>query len=157
MKQKEKYKMNKKICWLILFIVFLLFILSIFSLNQYLHEIRKKDRLSSLERLDNFTMTISKENRCQTREIMTFEDHKLIYYCIDEVRIHYGDIYIPLKEAISSGYVNLETLLSHTIREENGFYRYQNSRTQTEFYILVTSDAIYIMPDSFSKQLFLPL
>ncbi len=150
-KPKHRFKI-KKTFYLVSIFIFLLFALVTFSLNNYLFTIQRTERLSKLENYENFTMTANFESRCQNHEIMTIDDKKIYYECIDQIYIHYGTISLFLQEALEKEYITIESILSHTIKmpskkeESFSIYLYQNTRKNLCFEIFIDENSIVFRP-----------
>ena len=115
-----------------------------FSLDKYLYQIQQTEWLSKLENYDNFTMSIRTQNRCQKREIMQYNDKKIVFDCIEQVYVHYGTITIFLTDALNENYITIDSILSHMIKERNqkNLYLYRNQKLDIEFYIRITEEEI---------------
>ena len=101
MKKKKRFTNIKTTVILTSFLLFFLLSLCVFSLDKYLYQIQQTEWLSKLENYDNFTMSIRPQNRCQKREIMQYNDKKIVFDCIEQVYVHYGTITIFLTDALN--------------------------------------------------------
>ena len=148
---KKKKMHSKKTFVLLSFFLFLLLVVAVFSLDNYLYVIQRKERLSKLDNYDNFTMTAYFENRCQDREVMEVDEKKIIFSCIDQIYIHYGSVSLFLEDALNNEYITIDSLLSHTIKRSNkaeatALYYYQNTRKNINFEILIDETSIVFRP-----------
>ena len=149
---KKKKMHSKKTVVLLSFFLFLLLVVVVFSLDNYLYVIQRKERLSKLDNYDNFTMTAHFENRCQDREIMEVDEKKIVFSCIDQIYIHYGSVSLFLEDALNNEYITIDSLLSHTIKrsnkekEDTDLYYYQNMRENISFEILIDEVSVVFRP-----------
>ena len=142
MSEKKKFTHLKMTLLLTSFLLFLLLSLCVFTLDKYLYQFQRTEWLSKIDNYDNFTLTMLPQNRCQKREIMEYENKKIIFDCIEQVYVHYGSITLFLEEALKKNYITIDSILSHTIKEDKNLYFYQNQKLNMKFYIRLTDNEI---------------
>ena len=144
----------KNFFWGLIFLLLGLALLAFLSFDKYLLTLQKDYRLAKIERYDNFTMSLQKENRCTLKKIGEVKETEIFYYCLERVYIHYGSTTEILEVALQNDLISISDILSHTTRVEKDFYHYKNTKQETEFYLYFTNNQLILMPDAANKALF---
>lgn len=140
---KKFIRQKRKFFFLFFLFMALLFILIYFSLMNYLYQIQRTERLSKLDEDETYTLSYSKQNRCKTSYIFTYDNYKYYYDCLNEVYISYGSTGVFLQDALNNKYVTLDDLITDTVKKtvnSNKTIYYHHSSIEGKSYKIAIED-----------------
>ncbi len=139
-------KQVKRKCTLIIscsiFFILFVFCVLLFLLSGYLYQLQWKERLDRVEDYTNFLLTYQKENRCTKDVKFQVQDTLYVFECIDQISFTYGSTTIPFEYVMKSGYVGINTLLSHMqkVEENDSWVKYVFHKTSLRSGYAITID-----------------
>lgn len=119
--KRKEIKKCKTFTLLIVLLTFLSLVLTAFSLQLYLYQIQKEERLGKVEEYDNFILTVVKQKRQVKKLQFQYKNCNYYFDGIEEIYISYGSTKVFLEEAIKEEYINIEDIIINcNLVEEEG-------------------------------------
>jgi len=110
-RKKKKYLKHQK-RFLMLIFLFLVLCLSflVISLESYLYDLQRIERLSKVKDYNDYNLTYTTQNRCEKKKRFTVDNITYVYDCLDNVYLSYGSTKVTLEEILTKKYLTLNDL-----------------------------------------------
>lgn len=113
-RKKNKYlKHQKRVILFFSLFLFLCLSFLVISLESYLYELQREERLSKVKDYNNYVLSYTTQNRCEKKEKFTVDNITYIYDCLDNIYLSYGTTKVTLEEILTLRYLTLKDLIKN--------------------------------------------